>query len=58
MRYRIRLWEGDAETGRLILRNTVEASDKLAALEKALMPVVKLIEVEWNEFSLRVDTVE
>lgn len=58
MKYRIRMWQGDPETGRLILRNTVEASDKLAALQAAMLPVVRLIEVEWSEFSLRVDTVE
>jgi hypothetical protein len=52
------MWEGEPDTGRLIMRNTVQADDKIAALQVALLPIVKLIEVQWAEFSLRIDTVE
>jgi hypothetical protein len=56
--YRIRLWYGEPDTGFLLMRNVVEATCQMQAINKAVKPIVALLEPKWDEFSFKVEQIQ
>jgi hypothetical protein len=57
-KYSIKMWYGEPDTGILIARPVVEADTKIGAFLQFIVPAIRLVEADWDEFSFRVEKLD